>query len=71
MQNAARRNFERKHSLEYRAGKVFESLLGTENLAETLAKAEGLNSKLIDMMGAFQRQQAPVGLGGMRLARKG
>ena len=73
LQNAARRSFERKHSLEYRAGKVFESLLGTENLAETLAKAEGLNSKLIDMMGAFGHKQAGnsgIGNGVMQFAKK-
>lgn len=70
LQSAACRSFERKHSLEYRMGKVFESLLGTENLTETVAKAEGLNSKLIDLLGLLQRQQAPVGPAGMHLAKK-
>lgn len=70
LQSAARRSFERKHSLEYRAGKVYESLLGTEDLAGTVAKAEGLNSKLIDLFGLLQRQQTPVGPAGMRLAKK-
>lgn len=55
---SASRSFERKHSLEYRLGKVFESLLGTENLTETVAKAEGLNSKLIEMLGALNREKS-------------
>ena len=70
LQSAARRCFERKHSLEYRAGKVFESLLGTEDLTDTVAKAEGLNSKLIDLLGLLQQHQSPVGPSGMRFAKK-
>lgn len=70
LQSAARRSFERKHSLDYRVGKAFESLLGTENLAETVAKAEGLNSKLIDLFGLLQRKQMTAGPAGMRLAKK-
>ena len=73
LQASARHNFERKRSLEYRFGKVFESLLGTENLAETVAKAEGLNSKLIDMLGGALQKTQPVkaGAGGMQFAKKG
>ena len=37
---SAKRNFEAEHSLTYRVGKVFESLLGTENLTDTVAHAE-------------------------------
>lgn len=39
-------------------------------MTETVAKAEGLNNKLIDLMGALQRQQASVGPTGMRLSKK-
>lgn len=67
---SAKRNFEQKHSLAYKVGRVFESLLGAENLADTIAHAEGLNSKLIDMLGALQKEQKPAELGGMRFAKK-
>ena len=51
--------------------KTFQSLLGTEDVTETIARAEGLNSKLIDMLGALQREQAnPVKAGGLHLAKK-
>lgn len=67
---SAKRNFEQKHSLSYRLGRVFESLLGTEDLTDTIAHAAGLNSKLIDMLGALQKEQKPAELGGMRFAKK-
>lgn len=71
LQCSAQRVFEQKHSLEYRIGKMFEGLLGTENLAETVAKAEGLNSKLIDMLGALRKTQpVSAGASGMRFAKK-
>lgn len=58
LQRSAKANFERQHALSYKVGQVFESLLGTENLTETVAKAEGLNSALIDMLGALQKEKA-------------
>lgn len=68
---SARRNFEHEHSLHFQVLKTFQSLLGTEDVTETIAKAEGLNSKLIDMLGALQREQAnPVKAGGLQLAKK-
>lgn len=69
LQSAAKQRHERKHSLEYRLGKVFDSLLGAENLADTIARAEGLNSKLIDMLGALRKSQ-PLSAGGIQLAKK-
>lgn len=57
---SARHGFEREHSLEYQALKTFQSLLGTEDIAATIAKAEGLNAKLIDLLGAVQKNPAPV-----------
>ena len=55
--------------MEYKLGKVFESLLGTENLVETIAKAEGLNSKLIDLLGAMQTKK-PAAATGLRFDKK-
>ena len=71
LETSARRNFEHEHSLQFQVLKTFQSLLGTEDVTETIAKAEGLNSKLIDMLGALQREQAnPVKAGGLQLAKK-
>ena len=71
LETSARRSFEHDHSLHFQALKTFQSLLGTEDVTETIAKAEGLNSKLIDMLGALQREQAnPMKAGGLQLAKK-
>lgn len=70
LMHSAKRSFEQKHSLEYRFGMVFESLLGTENLANTVARAEGLNSKLIDMLGALQKEGKPAEISGMRFSKR-
>ena len=71
LETSARRSFEHEHSLHFQALKTFQSLLGTVDVTETIAKAEGLNSKLIDMLGALQREQAnPVKAGGLQLAKK-
>ena len=67
LETAARRSFERKHTLDYRLGRTLEGLLGTEPLAESIARAEGLNSKLIDLLGAVQ--SAPA-VPGVSLAKK-
>ena len=67
----ARKTFEQKHSLEYRMNKVFASLLGTEDLAETIAKAEGLNSKLIDLFGMVRNEEKKPGEGtGLRFDKR-
>ena len=71
LETSARRSFEHEHSLHFQVLKTFQSLLGTEDVTETIAYAEGLNSKLIDMLGALQREQAnPVKAGGLQLAKK-
>lgn len=71
LETSARRSFEHEHSLHFQVLKTFQSPLGTEDVTETIAKAEGLNSKLIDMLGALQREQAnPVKAGGLQLAKK-
>lgn len=69
LRRSAKNRFERQHSLEYRIGRTFETLLGTEDLTKTIARAEGLNSKLIDMLGAVQKQPA-ANTGGLKLAKK-
>lgn len=65
IRDAARLTFERRHSLSYKAGKAFASLLAEENLMTTLAKAEDINSQMIDMLGAYRKThptgQAPGG----------
>ena len=71
LETSARRSFEHEHSLHFQVLKTFQSLLGTEDVTETIAKAEGLNSKLIDMLGTLQREQVnPVKAGGLQLAKK-
>ena len=71
LETSARRSFEHEHSLHFQVLKTFQSLLGTEDVTETIAKAEGMNYKLIDMLGALQREQAnPVKAGGLQLAKK-
>ena len=65
------RNFEHTHSLQYQVLKTIQSILGTEDVTETIAKAESLNSKLIDMLGALQREQAsPLKTGGLPMAKR-
>ena len=49
---------------------VSASLLGTENLTDTVAHAEQLNSKLIDMLGAMRKEQTPGNVTGLKLAKR-
>lgn len=70
LEHSAKVNFERRHSMEYKLGKIFEGMLGTENLTESIARAEGLNSKLIDMLAAFQDKKPVPAAGGLRLDKK-
>lgn len=71
LESSARRNFEHTHSLQYQVLKTIQSILGTEDVTGTIAKAESLNSKLIDMLGALQREQiSPVKTGGLQIAKR-
>ena len=71
LESSARRNFEHTHSLQYQMLKTVQSILGTEDVTETRAKAESLNGNLIDLLGALQHEQAsPVKAGGLQLAKK-
>ena len=65
-----RRSFEDKRSLSRMLMKTFGALLGTEDLTQTVAKAEALNGKLIDMLAAVQKQPT-ANTGGLKLAKKG
>ena len=67
--SSARRSFEVKYSLSRMVMKTFGALLGTEDLTQTIAKAETLNGKLIDMLGAVQKQPV-ANTGGLKLAKK-
>ena len=69
MQNAARRKFEYEQSLIYKLNRSLGDLLGAENLMESIAKAEGLNEKLIEMLGMAQEKKATE-FGGLKLAKK-
>lgn len=68
--SSARRSFEEKHSLSRMVMKTFGALLGSEDLPQTVAKAEALNGKLIDMLAAVQKQPT-ANTGGLKLAKKG
>lgn len=71
LESSARRSFEHAHSLQFQVLKTLQSILGAEDVTETIAKADALNSKLIDMLGALQTQQcAHVEARSMRLAKK-
>jgi len=59
IKTAATRTFEHKHSLGYRAGRAFGSILTDEDITATLAKAEGVNSTMIDLLGAFTQIRGP------------
>lgn len=67
--SSARRSFEEKHSLAHMLMKTFGALLGNEDLTQTIAKAESLNGKLIDMLVAVQKQPT-ANTGGLQLAKK-
>lgn len=67
--SSARRCFEEKHSLTHMLMKTFGTLLGNEDLTQTITKAETLNGKLIDMLAAVQKQPT-ANTGGLQLAKK-
>lgn len=67
--SSARRGFEEKHSLSRMLMKTFGALLGAEDLTQTVAKAEALNDKLIEMLAAVQKQPT-ANAGGLKLAKK-
>ncbi len=65
---SAQRRFEMEHSPAHILLKTFSSFLGTEDLMQTIAKAEGLNGKLIEMLAAVQKEKKPAG--GVNFAKK-
>lgn len=63
---------EQTYSLQFQVLNPFQNLLGTEDVTETIARVENLNSRLIDMQGALQREQASlVKAGGFAVGKEG
>lgn len=62
---AARETFAAKHSIGHMVKQTLQSVLGTEDIATSFAKAQEINSSLIDMMGAFRREQSKKPGGGI------
>lgn len=56
---SAVKTFEHKHSLDFLARKSFGSLLSTEDITETIAKASDVNNTMIDLLEAFGKVQSP------------
>lgn len=52
------KTFEAKHSLPVRLLKTFGSILTEEDMAETLAKSEEVNSVMLDLIGAYKEKSA-------------
>lgn len=50
--------FAAKHSLPVRLLKTFGSILTEEDMAETLAKSEEVNSVMLDLIGAYKEKSA-------------
>ncbi len=67
IKDAAAATFEKQHSLAHKVMKSFGSLLGDEDLMTSVAKAEGINSRMIDMLAAFQQKPQTPG----QMARAG
>lgn len=59
IKKAATKTFEKKHSLDYLMSKSFGSLLGTEDIMTSVAQAEGVNTRMIDLLEAFQQRESP------------
>ncbi len=60
IRGAATKTFEKRHSLDYLVQKSFGSLLGSEDIMTTMARAESVNSLMIKMMDAFrERNHSP------------
>lgn len=73
IQLSAAKTFERKHSLDHLAKKSFSSLLSTEDITETIAKAADVNNTMVGLMDAFSKLGTPGKLadnGLLRFARK-
>lgn len=56
--DSLKKTFEAKHSLSVRLLKTFGSILTDEDMAETLAKSEEVNSVMLDLIGAYKEKSA-------------
>lgn len=56
--DSLKKTFEAKHSLSVRLLKTFGSILTEEDMAETLAKSEEVNSVMLDLIGAYKEKSA-------------
>lgn len=56
--DSLKKTFEAKHSLSERLLKTFGSILTDEDMAETLAKSEEVNSVMLDLIGAYKEKSA-------------
>lgn len=56
--DSLKKTFEAKHSLSVRLLKTFWSILTEEDMAETLAKSEEVNSVMLDLIGAYKEKSA-------------
>ena len=54
--DSLKKTFEAKHSLSVRLLKTFGSILTEEDMAETLAKSEEVNSVMLDLIGAYKEK---------------
>lgn len=57
LKESAQRVFEHTHTLPFQIQQSFASVLNGEDLSETLAKASTVNNQMVDMLGAFRREQ--------------
>lgn len=62
LKTSASKSFEHTHSLNFLARKSFGSLLSTEDITETIAKASDVNNTMVDLMDAFVKLQSPKNL---------
>lgn len=68
LKESAQRVFEHTHTLPFQIQQSFASVLNGEDLSETLAKASTVNNQMVDMLGAFRREQAHKSVNGLNIA---
>lgn len=68
---SAIRSFEHGLTLDHLIRKSFGFLFTGEDITETLAKADGVNNTMVELLGAFMKQQAAPDATGGKLLRFG
>ena len=56
------------NTLPFQIQQSFASVLNGEDLSEMLAKASTVNNQMVEMMGAFRREQAHKSVNGLNIA---